>query len=1002
MKLLFATLFGCLFALSATAQLNISYGSTNPSGGNSSRCMRIERGESGTFFVYSSYSASGDNFDGLSTGVTDKKRFLAAYDAMGKIKWVRGVSTEQGQNTELTCTGANVFFGSTIYSGSTIAFGPEKLTVSSPNSGVGAICQYDTLGNFVRAFTIGVTPGYTGLFDLKASPDGKLYALVTTGATGNYYGLNLPVSNAFPNSILLAVFDTQGNLQAIYPVGAMPTTVSYAKLSLADNGDILICFTNAGQESAFNGVTIPAGGSSISRWRPDGTNVWVKPVISTINECSIYNICGMADGNIGFVGTFGGALLEGFPKASGYHDALVGKMNGAGTILWSKSSKNPNVNYPVYSWGIAADAAGNIYLNGESKGMTFDDGAGCGNNGPYTTAFIARFNSDGTVGWAACESGGAGYDLIVQPDSTVFSVGTKVSFNGLFETTYLNHWRNPTLSIQPLKNKYCQDDTLSFQWKTAGISFPPNSYARLEVFQGNTTSSANLYIALVSGSSGVIKYPLTSSAFPNAPVHDISMALKIGGLTAPRSTPFTVANRPIPYFADETKQVCYNGDHWLKPVLQNNPPDLVTWTPKAGLLPSDSIVALAQKVKSAITYHVTYTNTADQCSATDSIRLIPYNFNVQISGPEEILQSGNNTYNAIKSGNSPFQPFQYQWYKDGVAGSKTNQFYTLINDTTLLNVVMTDKDGCTRTDSLLVYFYPPLVLKGSVVNHDSTAPMPSTKVYLWYLDNTSFNPTPKVTTTDAAGKFSFNTAGNNLILIQAVPDTLQYPEEAPAWYTRKYFAQNADLIWLTEKTTVLEPIRLFSPKMLPDSNGILGGQIDETFFTSGGPAAGLPIWIAGPDLQPLRYTVTDQNGYFRFDKLPFGDFYFLVDKWGIRNDLAPKVSLNALSPQKTKIIGTLLADRLVLSNIVNTSTPEDAGTLLRISPNPTTGQFGIHAPNRSGWIEVFDAAGLVILRKNVSDSDAGTQVDLHAWPAGIYWVRWSDGTVVKTARVVKE
>lgn len=109
-------------------------------------------------------------------------------------------------------------------------------------------------------------------------------------------------------------------------------------------------------------------------------------------------------------------------------------------------------------------------------------------------------------------------------------------------------------------------------------------------------------------------------------------------------------------------------------------------------------------------------------------------------------------------------------------GSKTNQFYTLINDTTLLNVVMTDKDGCTRTDSLLVYFYPPLVLKGSVVNHDSTAPMPSTKVYLRYLDNTNFNPTPKVTTTDAAGKFSFNTAGNNLILIQAVPDTLQYPE----------------------------------------------------------------------------------------------------------------------------------------------------------------------------------------------------------------------------------
>lgn len=951
--------------------------------------MQIEQAPSGTFFVYSNYDSTCDDFDGLSTGSTDKKRFLAAYNPTGQIKWVRGVSDEKELSAHLTyCPGGQLFFGSNIYAGTT-KYGPQTVTVPAATTYAG-ICQYDTSGNFVRAFTIGKVGSYTLLWDLKADTNGKLYALVGTNTTGDFNGLNIPVVSGMGGAMVLVEMDANGQVLSLHLLGRMVGLFSYYALGFMDNHDIVVGGFDVSYAAQIGSTMVPVGASSISRWHPDGTNVWVKPIISGGNECDIYNIIGTPDGNIAFVGAYVGKLEEGFPNDDqqfGNRDVLAAKISGDGQILWARNGEDLD-NAGSAGFGIGTDAEANVYLNGLCKGGTVFDFNGLCNPDGDSQGFLVRFNSDGSYGWGACEGGGTGRDLIIQADKTVLSVGYDAS-----NTTFLNHWRNPSLTIQQPNAKYCQGDTLVIAWNVENFNVPQGSYAYITFYNG--TFISYYYIGNQSGTSGVIYFPLTFSTT------QIFYSLSIGDIASSRSNSFSVGNKPIPSFAEDAIDVCKGTNVWLKPMLTNLPPDEVTWTPSAGLFPNDSIVALAKNVQVSTSYKVTYTNSVDHCSASDSIQLNVYDFEPYITGPTNVYQPGFNFYFADRIGDSPFLPFKYKWYKNGVAGTQSYQYQANITANSLLTVVMTDNAGCSRTDSFSVHYYPPSIILGSVINHDSTAPMPSTQVKLYRIVNQQINPTPQVVQTNAAGQFKFTVAGGDSLMLQVIPDTMLYPMEAPTWYTRKYFVQNADRFWLNTDTTYLDPIFLFNPAMLPDSNGILAGHIESVSFVSG-PVAGLTIWIAKADKKPLRYVITDQNGNFSFEHLPYGTYYFLVDKWGIKNEFAPAVSIDAQSPHRIHILGSFQGNQLVLSNTVGISSPESIDIPLDISPNPTSGVFSVRTPERAGRLEVLNAAGLALISRDILNKVGQFEVDLRAFPAGVYWVRWNDAKGGRTIKVVKQ
>ena len=281
--------------------------------------------------------------------------------------------------------------------------------------------------------------------------------------------------------------------------------------------------------------------------------------------------------------------------------------------------------------------------------------------------------------------------------------------------------------------------------------------------------------------------------------------------------------------------------------------------------------------------------------------------------------------------------------------------------------------------------------------------LPFVQVQVWKIQNTQLNPLPQATLTNTNGQYFFKVTGIDSLLVRAIPDTLLYPTEAPTWYKRKYFIQNANRVLLAGDTTTLSPIRLHDVTMLPDSNGILGGNIETLFAgfaANAGPVSGLTIWIANAAGQPLRYDVTDANGAFYFDHLPFGTYRFMVDRWGIKNQLAPQVTLSTQQPQRPDLEGTLLADRLVFAGVSAAEEADYWPKLLLVSPNPTTGRCRVQLPNEAGMLRVLDVTGRAVWSGKIEAAQSSFDLDLSAQPAGVYQLSLETKNAIYTGRVV--
>ncbi|MBC6996449.1 T9SS type A sorting domain-containing protein [Neolewinella lacunae] len=92
--------------------------------------------------------------------------------------------------------------------------------------------------------------------------------------------------------------------------------------------------------------------------------------------------------------------------------------------------------------------------------------------------------------------------------------------------------------------------------------------------------------------------------------------------------------------------------------------------------------------------------------------------------------------------------------------------------------------------------------------------------------------------------------------------------------------------------------------------------------------------------------------------------------------------------------------------LTSTRSPDRPAALaLRAYPNPTGGEFTLELPELrtggQGQIEVFDGNGRRVVQHNVFTGQPRIAVDLAAFPAGVYFVRWTDGTRTGRVRMVK-
>lgn len=143
----------------------------------------------------------------------------------------------------------------------------------------------------------------------------------------------------------------------------------------------------------------------ISKQDPAGNLVWAKALGGPNNDQATA-IAIDASGNIYLNGFFfntvdfdPGAGIYNL-SSSGQWDIFILKLDGSGNFIWARQAGGPDYDEP---WGLALDAAGNVYTCGEfaSAVVDFDPGPGVFNvnSKGNTDAFILKLDAAGNFVW---------------------------------------------------------------------------------------------------------------------------------------------------------------------------------------------------------------------------------------------------------------------------------------------------------------------------------------------------------------------------------------------------------------------------------------------------------------------------------------------------------------------------------------------------------------------------------------------------------------------------
>lgn len=126
----------------------------------------------------------------------------------------------------------------------------------------------------------------------------------------------------------------------------------------------------------------------VSKFNAEGTRDWVRQLGSDASDAS-YGIAADALGNVFFAGSTRGNL--GGPFIGGDRDAFVGKYDASGNLLWTRQFGTTGQERAT---SVSADGLGNVYVAGWTTGSL--DGINAG----FFDVFVRKYDTAGNLLWA--------------------------------------------------------------------------------------------------------------------------------------------------------------------------------------------------------------------------------------------------------------------------------------------------------------------------------------------------------------------------------------------------------------------------------------------------------------------------------------------------------------------------------------------------------------------------------------------------------------------------
>jgi hypothetical protein len=255
-------------------------------------------------------------------------------------------------------------------------YSPWGTTAGGTESDVGKAVAVDVNGNaFVAGFYTGTAAFGTNALTSAGARDGFLAKYSSAGQLlwlRSFGGVGFDSVNA-------VAVDTNGNC---YLVGSYEGVAAFGSVTLTN--------TSA---SSFADVFI-------AKFNPGGTNVWARS-LGVASSHDLGNAVALdGAGNIfvagqSTLGSFNGVTLTNHGRA------FLAKYDNAGNPQWARKAGGGPTGQFDEATGLAADAAGNVYLAGVFATATasFDGGFALANRGGFDS-FLARYDVNGGAQWA--------------------------------------------------------------------------------------------------------------------------------------------------------------------------------------------------------------------------------------------------------------------------------------------------------------------------------------------------------------------------------------------------------------------------------------------------------------------------------------------------------------------------------------------------------------------------------------------------------------------------
>ncbi|MFN8347339.1 MAG: SBBP repeat-containing protein [Spirosomataceae bacterium] len=359
------------------------------------------------------------------TSVGNQDIFLAKYNGVGTLQWVRsagGPNNDQGLSVAVNAAG-NVYI--TGYYNVTASFGTASVSATGNNDIF--VAQYDTDGNFQWVRSAGGMEEDMGR-GIAVDAAGNAFLTGHFRLTATFDGNS--VASIGGEDIFIAKYDNVGSLQWVYSAGSSGDDRGMG-ITTDVSGNMYI--------TGYYLSTITLGASSLTssggydvftaKYNSDGAVQWAQTIGGAGHEYG-QSIAVGVNGNVAITGGFQG--LTSFNgttlNSEGIRDMFILKYNNAGGFLWVKSAGGTGYDH---GYSVFVDADDFTYVAG-----CFEATAKFGTITKTATGsqdlFVAKYNGGGGALQWVVPAGGSGSDLAM---GIAIDTNTNIYLTGSYHNT---------------------------------------------------------------------------------------------------------------------------------------------------------------------------------------------------------------------------------------------------------------------------------------------------------------------------------------------------------------------------------------------------------------------------------------------------------------------------------------------------------------------------------------------------------------------------------------